>query len=97
MHEYVLHFYNPTDQALVLINYVSRNKQIFSKKTINGAEQAQTLDAKLGYPSVKNFIWIVKRQQIVDYTVTVQYIYIVHAIWGEYIVSLKGNTTLGRN
>ena len=57
-----IHCYNQTDNVLVLINDVSQNKQRFSKSKINGAEQAKTLYAKLGYPSVKYFRWIVQSQ-----------------------------------
>ena len=59
MHESGLNFYNPTTKAVVLINTISRIKQIFSYRQINGAVQAETLFAKIGYPSVKYFRWIV--------------------------------------
>ena len=55
MHEFLLHFYNPTDNSVVLINTISGNKQLFSNRKINGADQAKTLYAKLGYSSVKYF------------------------------------------
>ena len=50
MHEYGLNFYNPTNKAVVLINTLSESKQWFSKRRINGAEQAKNLYSKLGYP-----------------------------------------------
>ena len=62
MHESGIHCYNTTDKAVVIISNVSKNKQGFSKRKFNGAEQAKTLYAKLGYPSVKDFRWIVQRQ-----------------------------------
>ena len=51
IHASGLHCYNPTDKAVELINNVSKNKQGFPKRKINGAEQAKTLYAKLGYSS----------------------------------------------
>ena len=80
IHKSVLHRYNPSNKALLLINTVSGNKQGFSKRYINGADQAKTLYAKIGYPSVKYFRWIVQIQQIVDCPVTVQDIDIAHSI-----------------
>ena len=55
MNEYGLQFYNTSDKTIVLINTFSGNKQLFSKRNINGADQAKTLYARLGYPSVKYF------------------------------------------
>ena len=37
MNQSGLHCYNPTDKEVVLINTVSVNKQVFSKRQINGA------------------------------------------------------------
>ena len=63
MHASGLHCYNTTDKAVVLINTVHRNRQGFSKRKINDAEQAKTLYSKLGYPSVKYFRWIFKARK----------------------------------
>ena len=93
IHESEIHCYNPTDKAVLLIHNVSGNKQGFLKRHINGAEQAKNMYAKLGYPSGKYFRWIVQIRQIIDCHVTVQDIYIVHAIWGKNTAALKGNTT----
>ena len=89
MHESGLHCYNPTDKSVVLINTVSRNKQGFSKRQINIAEQAKTLYSKLGYQSVKYFRWIVQIRQIINFPVTAQDIDIIDAIWGKNIAAFK--------
>ena len=81
MNEYGIHCYYPTDKAVVLIYAISRNKQGFSKRKVNGAEQAKTLYVKLGYPSVKDFRWVVQSQQIIDCPVTVQDTGIAYEIW----------------
>ena len=60
MHESGLHCYNPTDKAVLLMNTISINKKESSKTQINGADKANKLYAKLGYPSVKDFKWIVQ-------------------------------------
>ena len=62
-------------------------------RQINGTEQAKTLYAKLGYPSVKYYRWIVQIQQIIYCPVMVQDIEIVHTIWCNNIADLKWKTT----
>ena len=96
MHESGLRCYNPTDKAVVIINDVSVNKQLISKRQINTAEQAKTLYSKLGYSSVKYFRWIVQIQKIVDCPVVVQDIDIAHKIWVKNIEALKVRPN-GRN
>ena len=60
MHESGLHCHYPTYKTVVLIETVSRKKQVFSKGKINDAEQEKQLYVKLGYPSVKDIRWIFK-------------------------------------
>ena len=93
MRESGLCCYDPTNKSVVLINTVSKNNQVFSKRQINGAEQAKPLHKKLGYASVKYFSWIFQIQQIIDCSLTVQDIDIAQTIWGKNIAALKVNTT----
>ena len=93
MHEAWLHYYNPTDKAVVLIKNVSGNNKGFSKRQINGEEQVKTLYTELGYSSIKYVRCIDRSHKILDCPVQVQSIYILHAIWGKNIASLKGNNT----
>ncbi len=56
MHKSGLHYFNPKDADFTFhINTVSDNKTGFTKRQIKGAEQARTLYATLGYPSIKDF------------------------------------------
>ena len=96
MHEYGFPWYNPTDKSVVLINDVSLNNQLISKRQIKNSEQAKTLYSKLGYSSVKYFRWIVQIQKIVDCPVVVQDIDIAHKIWVKNIEALKVRPN-GRN
>ena len=92
VHESGIHCYNPTDKSVVLINNVSGSKHGFPNKQINGAEKTKKMYSKLGYPSVKNIRQIFQNKQIICCPVTVQDIDILHAIWGNNIEALKGNT-----
>ena len=96
MHESVFHCYNATDKSVVLINDVSLNNQLISKRQIKNSEQAKTLYSKLGYSPVKYFRWIVQIQKIVDCPVVVQDIDIAHKIWVKNIEALKVRPN-GRN
>jgi len=51
---------------------VESNKLPFSKRQISGAEKARNLYASLGYPSTKDFKWILQSNQIKDCPVTTQ-------------------------
>jgi hypothetical protein len=70
MHESGLHIYDPRTEALMFITTVSGNKEGFTKRQINGAEVTQTLYATLGYPSWKDFKWVLQSNQIKDCPVT---------------------------
>jgi hypothetical protein len=55
---------------------------------------ARTLYATLGYPSAKDFKWVIQSNQIKDCPVTVQDVVTAHQIWGKNIIAdLKGKTT----
>jgi hypothetical protein len=93
MHSCGLHYYEPTDKDFTFINTVDDNKKAFSKRQLKGAELARTLYATLGYPSIKDFKWVIQSNQIKDCPVTVQDVVTAHQIWGKNIAALKGKTT----
>ena len=47
IHQSGLHCYNPTNKDVELINTISGNKQVFSKRQINGSEQANICTSNL--------------------------------------------------
>ena len=97
MHESGLYFSKSNDKKVVLINTVSGNKQGFTKRKVNVTDIAEAFYSKLGYPSVKEFRWIVKIKKIIDCPGTVQDINIYHSIWGKNIEDLKGNSTSNKS
>jgi hypothetical protein len=56
-------------------------------------EEARALYAKLCYPSMRDFKWVVQSNQIKDCPVMVQDIDVATKIWGKNIAALKGKTT----
>jgi hypothetical protein len=93
MHSSGLHYYEPNHKDLTFVNTVDDDKKVFSKRQLKGAELAGTLYATLGYPSVKDFKWVIQSNQIKGCPVTVQDIVTAHQIWGKNIAALKGKTT----
>ena len=64
IHESVLRCHNPNDKLLVLINTVSRNKQLFARSQISSTEQSKSLYAILSYPPVKYLCGLSKDRKL---------------------------------
>ena len=93
MHESGLHYFDPRDESFSFVNTVSENKKNFTKRQIQRAEVARALYAKLSYPSMKDYKWVIRSNQIKDCPVTVQDIDVATKIYGKDIAALKGKTT----
>jgi hypothetical protein len=94
MHKCGLQFYDPRNENhLAFVNTLSENKEGFTKRQIKGADIARTLYKTLSYPSMKDFKWVIRSNQIKDCPVTVQDIDVALKIWGNNIAALKGRTT----
>jgi hypothetical protein len=94
MHSSGLHYYDPRDENFSFnIQTVTENKAGFTKRQLQGAELARTLYSNLGYPSMKDFKWVIQSSQIKDCPVTVDDVINANQIWGKNIAALKGKTT----
>jgi hypothetical protein len=71
---------------------VEGNKIPFTKRQIELAEKSRSLYASLGYPSVKDFKWILQSNQIKDSPVSIVDAEVALKIWGPNIAALKGKT-----
>ena len=80
-------------ESFAFVTTVEGNKEGFTKQQVKGAELARTLYTKLGYPSHRDFRWIVQSNQIHDCPVTVEDVDTALKIWGKNIAALKGKTT----
>jgi hypothetical protein len=97
MHKSGLHYYDPRkEHHLTLVNTVSENKTGFTKPQIKCAEIARNMYKTLSYPSMKDFKWVIQRNQIKYCPVTIQDIDVATKIWGKNIAALKGKTTRSR-
>ena len=96
MHPRGLHCYDPRSEDFSFVNTVSGNMEGLTRRQIKNAEVARTLYATLSYPSLKDFKWVIRSNQIKDCPVTVQDIDIAQQIWGKNIAALKGKTARGK-
>ena len=92
MHPNRLHIYNPEEVVFSFVTTVEGNKLHFTKHQIEGVDKAWTLYASLGFPSERNFKWILQSNQILNCPVTIQNAIVAYIIWGPDIVALKGKT-----
>jgi hypothetical protein len=84
MHKSGLHYYDPRkEQHLTFVNTVSENKTGFTKRQIKCSEIAQNLYKTLRYPSMKDFKWVIRSNQIKDCPVTIQDIDVATKIWAR--------------
>jgi hypothetical protein len=94
MHKSGLHNYDPRkENHMTFVNTVSENKTGFTKRQIKCAEIARNLYKTLSYPSMKDFKWVIRSNQIKDFPVMIQDIDVATKIWGKNIAALKGKTT----
>jgi hypothetical protein len=94
MHKSGIHYYDPRkEHHVTFVNTVSENKTRFTKRQIKCAEIARNLYKTLSYPSMKDFKWVIRSNQIKDCPVMIQDIDVATNIWGKNIAALKGKTT----
>ena len=88
-----LHYYDPENEDFLLASTVACNKESYRKQQINAAEHTRELYAYIGYPSIKDYKWVIQSNQIKDCPVMVQDIDVDHNIWVKGVTYLKGKTT----
>jgi hypothetical protein len=92
------HFYDPRNKHFAFVITVKENKQGFTFRQVKGAEVAHTLYATLSYPSMENFNWVIRSNQIQNCPVTaVQDVAVATKIGGKNITALKGKTTQSKS
>ena len=93
MHSSGLHFYDPRRSEFLFMVTVEDNMKSFMKQQIMAAEKARNLYAGLAYPSLTDFKWILKSNQIHECPVSYEDANTAEKIWGPSIAALKGKTT----
>jgi hypothetical protein len=94
VHKCGLQYYDPRNEKhLAFVDAVSENKEGFTKRQIKGEELTRTFYKTLSHPSMKDFKWVIRINQIEHCPVTVQYIDVALKILGKNVAALKGKTT----
>ena len=88
-----LHYYEPTKKDLVVLNTVSKNKEVFSNKQNKSAIKYWELQHTLIFPTVKEVKWIIRSNHIQDYPVETKDLDNAKLIWGKDVPYLKVKTT----
>ena len=73
MHESGLHYYDPRKQSnldMLFFETVEENKVGFTKRQIKGAIVARSLYSTLSYPSMKDYRWVIRSNQIKNCPIT---------------------------
>jgi hypothetical protein len=67
-----LHFFDLRQADFAFVETVESNMRLYSKWHVAHADKARSLYASLGLPSGKDFMWILRSNQIKDSPVTVE-------------------------
>ena len=81
---------HPTSEH-ALVQTVSDNMKLFTKREIASASNARDMIARMGYPSVEEAISMLRDGS--NFTVTEHDFRVADTIWGKDIASIKGKTT----
>ena len=73
-----------------LVSTVTENEALFTRREVGDARRARELSRRLGYPSLKHFIKMVKNME--NSPMRVSDVYRAARIWGPEIAYLKGTT-----
>jgi hypothetical protein len=87
-----LHFFDPRQADFAFVKTVESNMRLYSKRQVARADKARCFYASLGFPSRKDFMWILRSNQIKDCPVTVEDAMAAYKIWGPSVATLKGKT-----
>jgi hypothetical protein len=95
-HRNGLHFFDLRQADFAFVKMGESNMRLYSKRQVARADKARSLYASLGFPSQKDFMWILRSNQIKDSPVTVEDAMVAYKIWGPNVAALKGKTVRKR-
>jgi hypothetical protein len=95
-HRNGLHFFDLRQADFVFVKTEESNMRLYSKRQVARVDKARSLFASLGFPSQKDFMWILRSNQIKDSPVMVEDAMAAFKIWGPIVAALKGKTVQKR-
>ncbi len=91
-----LHFFDLRQADFAFVEMVESNMRLYSKWQVARADKARSPYASLGFPSKKDFMWILRSNQIKDSPVMVEDAMVAYKIWGPSVAAQKGKTVQKR-
>ena len=90
MHCDGLHYHDTVNRQVTIVQTVTENEKGYSKHQLTNAKTARDLYAKVGYPSIKDFANMIKKDTIMNYPVTIEDVMRAKNINGPSVHALKG-------
>jgi hypothetical protein len=95
-HRNGLHFFDLRQADFAFVITGEPNIRLYSKRQVVRVDKARSLYASLGFLSQKDFMWILRSNQIKETPVTVEDAMMAYKIWGPSVATLKGKTVRKR-
>ncbi len=85
-----LHFFDSRQADFAFVETMESNMRLYSKRQVACTDKARSLYASLEFPSQKDFMWILRWNQIKGSPMTVEDAMAAFKIWGPSVAALKG-------
>ena len=76
-----------------MVQTVTDNEKGYSQRQLSNAKTSRDLYEKVGYPSIRDFIVMIKKNMINEFTVTVEDVMRTERINGPSVQALKGGNS----
>ena len=90
MHRGGLHYHETVNRKFTMVQTVMENEKGYSQRQITDAKTARDLYAKVGYPSIRDFVIMIKKNMIMNCLVTIEDVMRAENINGPSVQALKG-------
>ena len=61
MHQYGLHYHDTVNRQVTMVQTVTYNEKGYSQRLIINTKKERDMYAKVGYPSIRDFIVMIKK------------------------------------
>ena len=90
MHRDRLHYHDTVNRQVTMVQTVTDNDKGYSQRQLVNAKKARDLYAKVGYPLIRDFVVMIKKNMINNCPVTVEDVIRAERINGPSVQAFKG-------
>ena len=90
MHRDGLHYHDTVNRQVTMVQTVTDNEKGYSQRQLINAKKERSLYAKVGYPLIRDFIVMIKKNMINNFPVTIEDGMRAENINGPSVQALKG-------